>query len=326
MNAQLTENSQKNTAKNTNVQNTAAQNAAAKNTMNVATCSRNVACTNHVATSDRNHVATSGKKAKDAKPRYKFDKEWGEAARHCYDKHLTEEDVIRYIRLYIESDYDGRDFKNSCFECAWILIKAEIDRRKVRNARARERRQQRRAEKLAALAAEQASTNATPGIESSTTIESGASTEVTPSIDSNASTESIAGVETNAKNCAAAKERVEAEIIEKVNPKVRLVAATTESSQHIQAKSLQATMPESVQILEPESVQAVRSEFQKTAEPESAQTMRSKFPKAVQTKSKRKAAAKALATQMKMDNRRRAVQNFNKTIRATLQKRSKQRR
>jgi uncharacterized membrane protein YqiK len=115
------------------------------------------------AANGTNNAAANGKKAR--KPRYKFDPEWVEAVRHNYDRDLdNDEAVLRHIRLYIEGEYDGSDFRGTYFECAWILIKAEIDRRKARNARARERRQQRRAEKLAAIeaakAAEQAAAEA----------------------------------------------------------------------------------------------------------------------------------------------------------------------
>jgi hypothetical protein len=59
-------------------------------------------------------------------------------------------DLKRLINGYLEGTNDCSELYDTYFGCAWIVIKAEIDRRKARNARARERRLQRRAEKLAA--------------------------------------------------------------------------------------------------------------------------------------------------------------------------------
>lgn len=72
-------------------------------------------------------------------PRYKFDDLWKEAIRLM--PYLSEEYTERLIRDYIENDRDAdSDFRDTNFECAWLLIKAQIDARKSRNLRARQKR------------------------------------------------------------------------------------------------------------------------------------------------------------------------------------------
>ena len=78
-------------------------------------------------------------------PKYKFDELWLKAISRCNDLHIP--GVEYQVRRYIETGENVDDlFFGSDFECAWVLMKAEIDRRKARNERARERRRQRREE------------------------------------------------------------------------------------------------------------------------------------------------------------------------------------
>lgn len=75
--------------------------------------------------------------------RYKFDELWKEAIR--LRSYLSDEYTVQLIRDYIEKgrNVDG-EFSQTNFECAWILIKAQIDARKRRNGREREKRRVRR--------------------------------------------------------------------------------------------------------------------------------------------------------------------------------------
>ncbi len=96
-------------------------------------------------------VKTSGPKAgtKKLKPRYKFDREWYIAMRlsGAYDV----EDMEWAVRQYIEEGKEPRftHIGEEGFRCAWIFIRAEIDRRKRRNEQARERRRKRRIQQVA---------------------------------------------------------------------------------------------------------------------------------------------------------------------------------
>ena len=78
-------------------------------------------------------------------PKYKFNEKWHEAIKRSHE--LYAPGVEHLVRKYIETgeDIDG-EFIETDFECAWVLMKAEIDRRKARNERARERRRTRREE------------------------------------------------------------------------------------------------------------------------------------------------------------------------------------
>jgi hypothetical protein len=115
----------------------------------------------HIAKREQSKSATSpqsndaevksGKKAIKRTPRYKFDETWTDAINRCHDDAHSATDLTNLIRQYIEGTGDCSELYDTRFGCAWVVIKAEIDRRKARNARARERRLQRRAEKLAAL-------------------------------------------------------------------------------------------------------------------------------------------------------------------------------
>jgi hypothetical protein len=122
-------------------------------------------------------------------PRYKFDETWLNAISNYYavcsghdnsynansydtnsngdsgngnghGNSYSADDLKQLINGYLEGTNDCSELYDTYFGCAWIVIKAEIDRRKARNARARERRLQRRAEKLAA--AQQASQENAP--------------------------------------------------------------------------------------------------------------------------------------------------------------------
>jgi hypothetical protein len=95
-------------------------------------------------------------------PRYKFDETWIESITRCinncrdnknrandnngnsHNKTYTADDIKRLIYDYLEGTNDCSELYNTNFGCAWVVIKAEIDRRKARNARARERRLLRR--------------------------------------------------------------------------------------------------------------------------------------------------------------------------------------
>jgi chemotaxis protein histidine kinase CheA len=162
------------------------------------------------AANGTNNAATNGRKVR--KPRYKFDPEWVEAVRHNYDRDLdNDEAVLRHIRLYIEGEYDGSDFRGTYFECAWILIKAEIDRRKARNARARERRQQRRAEKLAAIEAAKAAEQAAAEQAAAEAARIEAEAKAKAGAAARAEAERLAAAEAKAREEAEAKAREEAE-------------------------------------------------------------------------------------------------------------------
>jgi hypothetical protein len=111
----------------------------------------------------RAQVAQSKNTTKRA-PRYKFDETWIESINRCisnghdyndrnHNGHgnndrnhaYSADDIANLIRQYLEGTNDCTELYDSSFGCAWVVIKAEIDRRKARNARARERRLQRRA-------------------------------------------------------------------------------------------------------------------------------------------------------------------------------------
>jgi hypothetical protein len=100
--------------------------------------------------------ANQGKRgnAKQRAPRYKFDETWIEAIKRCiknghdYNDRshaYSADDITNLIRQYLEGTNECTELYDSSFGCAWVVIKAEIDRRKARNARARERRLQHRA-------------------------------------------------------------------------------------------------------------------------------------------------------------------------------------
>lgn len=81
-------------------------------------------------------VRTKCKSAKAKTPRYKFDPLWRRAmsASGCDDSYIEHGKQPNFHYL----DQQG-------FACAWIIIRADIDRRRRRNERARERRRQLRA-------------------------------------------------------------------------------------------------------------------------------------------------------------------------------------
>lgn len=69
----------------------------------------------------------------------------------------------RMVRDYIETGKEPRFHyvDHEGFRCAWVIIRAEIDRRRRRNERARERRRERKAQRAAELeAAEKAAKKA----------------------------------------------------------------------------------------------------------------------------------------------------------------------
>ncbi len=91
-------------------------------------------------------------------PRYKFDDVWKEAIRLM--PYQSEEYTEMVIRGYIENGRDAdTEFRETNFECAWLLIKAQIDARKERNLRARRKRMLRRE----LIVAERARRRTTPG-------------------------------------------------------------------------------------------------------------------------------------------------------------------
>jgi hypothetical protein len=122
----------------------------------------------------QNAKSTTVKQNKNATkrtPRYKFDETWIESINRCirnghdYNDRshaYSADDITNLIRQYIEGTNDCTGLYDSSFGCAWVVIKAEIDRRKARNARARERRQQRRAEKLTSANVAEESSEPTP--------------------------------------------------------------------------------------------------------------------------------------------------------------------
>ena len=82
--------------------------------------------------------------------RYKFEPSWREAT---YKSGKYHTDIEERVREYIETgDTDEEYLQFSFFYPAWKVIKAEIDKRKARNARARELRRLRRERQLAARA------------------------------------------------------------------------------------------------------------------------------------------------------------------------------
>jgi G:T/U-mismatch repair DNA glycosylase len=216
-----------------------------------------------------NNAATNGKKAR--KPRYKFDQEWVEAVRHNYDRDLdNDEAVLRHIRLYIEGEYDGSDFRGTYFECAWILIKAEIDRRKARNARARERRQRLRAEKLAAIeaakAAEQAAAEAAR-IEAEAKAQAEAKArEEAERLAAEKATAEKAAAEAKAREEAEAKARVELEAKEDVEE----VANVCDGARAV-GYTTQSATSEAKPVVRSESSPVVRSEATPVLRSESSQ-------------------------------------------------------
>ncbi len=91
-------------------------------------------------------------------PRYKFDEKWMESIRLM--PYISVEYTERMIRDYIEGkrteEYVNHEFCETYFECAWVLIKAQIDARKERNERARLKRVARREARLAEAARKKA--------------------------------------------------------------------------------------------------------------------------------------------------------------------------
>ena len=78
-------------------------------------------------------------------PRYKFDTEWEKAIDYMAWFDINTQYVKDVIRRYIETGTDPTDeFTGLPVMGVWIVIKAQIDRRKARNERARERRRLRR--------------------------------------------------------------------------------------------------------------------------------------------------------------------------------------
>ncbi|WP_289743455.1 hypothetical protein [Muribaculum intestinale] len=79
------------------------------------------------------------------KTRYKFDECWKEALRRLGDSagHV-EAQIRRYLEEGTEPDIADLNYYYEGFVAVWVLIKAQIDARKERNARARERRRMRR--------------------------------------------------------------------------------------------------------------------------------------------------------------------------------------
>lgn len=79
------------------------------------------------------------------KPRFKFDAIWKEAIRRLGDgSGYIETQIRRYIEEGIEPDVADLNYYYDGFAAVWVLVKAQIDARKERNARARERRRMRR--------------------------------------------------------------------------------------------------------------------------------------------------------------------------------------
>ena len=88
-------------------------------------------------------VGNPQNKTKTKAPRYKFDDTW-KAMLHRFEE-IYGVEFEKEIRDYIETGKNYDDYFRDCaFECVWILLKAEIDRRKARNDRARERRRKHR--------------------------------------------------------------------------------------------------------------------------------------------------------------------------------------
>ena len=73
--------------------------------------------------------------------KYKFDTVWSQAISLLDHTGGDSSIAEQQIRRYIEHDDDPtEEIRNTPFECAWLLIKAQIDTRKLRNERARQRR------------------------------------------------------------------------------------------------------------------------------------------------------------------------------------------
>jgi hypothetical protein len=137
------------------------------NTQNIQSTQSNTTTLNtqnnkRVLNTQSSHKAENGLKAGQGKrgnakqraPRYKFDETWIEAIKRCiknghdYNDRshaYSADDITNLIRQYLEGTNECTELYDSSFGCAWVVIKAEIDRRKARNARARERRLQHRA-------------------------------------------------------------------------------------------------------------------------------------------------------------------------------------
>lgn len=81
-------------------------------------------------------------------PRYKFDPLWRRA---MFISGCNDIDTECLVRDYIEhgKEPDFRYAHQEGFACAWVIIRADIDRRRRRNERARERRRELRARQQA---------------------------------------------------------------------------------------------------------------------------------------------------------------------------------
>lgn len=88
------------------------------------------------------------------KHNYKFDEKWREAIRLSGAADYA--GAVRMVREYIEQGtVPAITTMEPCLRGAWVVIRAAIDARQRRNARARERRALRRQQAAAAAAADQ---------------------------------------------------------------------------------------------------------------------------------------------------------------------------
>jgi hypothetical protein len=77
------------------------------------------------------------------KPRYKFDENWSNALKLLGDNGEAEMHFRRYVEENCEPDWANMP-NLAGIEAVWLLFKAEVDRRKARNSKARERRRRQR--------------------------------------------------------------------------------------------------------------------------------------------------------------------------------------
>lgn len=73
------------------------------------------------------------------KPRFKFDENWSKALRLLGDNGEAEQQFRRYVEESIEPDWLSMPHLEG-LEAVWLLFKSEVDIRKARNSKARERR------------------------------------------------------------------------------------------------------------------------------------------------------------------------------------------
>jgi hypothetical protein len=143
--------------------------------------------------------------AKQRAPRYKFDETWIEAIKRCiknghdYNDRshaYSADDITNLIRQYLEGTNECTELYDSSFGCAWVVIKAEIDRRKARNARARERRLQHRAAAQTPLGTARASEEAAQETVSEVSVETQAI--ATDQMPANVQAQTTSSVQTDA--------------------------------------------------------------------------------------------------------------------------------